>query len=400
MKHFIPLISILCLMCNNNSTISGNNKPDGDGETNMPGDSISNEYIRGVDLSYVNQILDFGGVYRNEDGNKVNPYAFFSDKGANYVRLRLWHTPDWTRELSGTQQYNDIEDVKLAAQRVKEQEMNLLLDFHYSDFWADPERQLIPDAWQNIKDLETLKDSVFKYTLNTMEELAAEDLMPKMVQIGNETNCGMMYTEAPEAFPALNVCNGHWQNMGEVLNSAIRAIRKASQAEGAEIKIALHIAQPENVEWWVQNIMSQGKVNDFEIVGFSYYAPWSEVPITDIKDYIKRFRQQFDKEIIILETAYSWTLNNTDNYNNIFNAESDEPGYPQTPQGQQEYMIDLTRFVLEGEGTGVFYWEPAWITSDLRDPWGQGSSWENNTFFDFQGKPLPVFKYLTFDFAE
>src|SRR5690349_2827865 len=147
----------------------------------------------GADLSYVNQILDHGGVYKDGGATK-SPYQIFKDHGTKLVRLRLWHNPAWTKTVytpAGDQLYNDILDVAKAIQLSKAQGMKVLLDFHYSDSWADPGKQEIPAAWQNIKSIDVLKDSVYNYTKKTLQYLDDKDLMPEFVQIGNETNCGM-----------------------------------------------------------------------------------------------------------------------------------------------------------------------------------------------------------------
>lgn len=127
----------------------------------------------------------------------------------------------------------------------------------------------------------------------------------------------------------------------------------------------------------------------------SDYAPWSDVSLDSISTRVSVFRDKYEREVMILETAYPWTTENADEYNNIFGEDSGVPGYPATPSGQKQYVIDLTQEVVDGGGDGLMYWEPAWITSDMKDFWGQGSSWENNAFFDVDGRPLPAFDFLT-----
>ena len=360
------------------------------------------EFVMGVDLSYVNQILDNGGAYR-DSGSVENPYEIFNEHGANVTRLRLWHHPDWVRDEVYQDQnvplYSGLNDVEKSIKKAKEQGMAVNLDFHYSDIWADPGTQEIPEAWREITDLEVLKDSVYRYTRQTLTTLDEKGLMPEMVQIGNETNCGMMHSEAPTEFPDLNVCDGgHWQNLGTVINSGIQAVREVATASATDTKVILHIAQPENVEWWFQNLTTTGGVTDFDIIGFSYYSPWSDVPLEEVSEYVLSFRQNFDKEVMIMETAYSWTLQNADNYGNIFGENSLVEGYAATKQGQLNYMTDLTQEVIDGGGKGVFYWEPAWITSDMKDLWGTGSAWENNALFDFNGEVHQGIWYMTQDY--
>ncbi|MFC1568724.1 arabinogalactan endo-beta-1,4-galactanase [bacterium] len=361
------------------------------------------EFVMGADLSYVNQVLDHGGVYR-DSGSVRDPYQIFSDYGTNVMRLRIWHDPQITMEVYGEsakQMYSDLHDVAKSITIAKGLGMAVAIDFHYSDYWADPGWQEMPKAWKEIKDIEVLQDSVYQYTKGTLLHLNERGLMPDMVQIGNEINCGLLFTNAPSGFPDLNACNGNWKNLGGVINKAIQAVREVSESSDINTRIILHIAQPENVEWWFDNITTTGGVADFDIVGFSYYGLWSNVPLAQINTRIANFRGRYGKEVMIMETAYSWTMENADSYGNIFGSAGLVQDYPATAEGQKNYLIDLTQEVIAGGGKGIFYWEPAWITSNLKDPWGTGSSWENNSFFDFNGNALPAFAFMThlYDFG-
>jgi arabinogalactan endo-1,4-beta-galactosidase len=364
-----------------------------------PKDNLS--FVFGADLSYVNQILDHNGIYK-DGGNISSPYKIFKDKGTNLVRLRLWHNPTWTKEIygpAGKQLYNDLKDVEKSIKLCKEQGLSVLLDLHYSDSWADPEKQEIPGAWTAIRSLSILKDSVYQYTFKTLKYLDQKGLMPEMVQIGNETNCGMLYSNAPQGFPSLNVCDGSWTQLGEVVNSAIKAVKDASANSTVKTKIALHVADPKNVDWWFTNVLSQGKVTDFDILGFSYYPIWHPtIPIENIATTVASFKSKFKKEVIILETAFPWTDQYNDSYNNSFGGTSPFGKYPFTIDGQYSFMVDLTQAVIDGGGSGVIYWEPGWISSGLKDQWGTGSSWENATFFDFSGNPVKAIEYPSFNY--
>lgn len=350
----------------------------------------------GADLSFVNQILDQGGVY-NDEGAPKNPYAIFKERGTKLVRLRLWHNPTWTKTVytpEGDQLYNDVLDVEKAIQLSKAQGMEVLLDFHYSDIWADPGNQKIPAAWQEIISIEDLEDSVYNYTKNTLSYLQSKNLLPEFVQLGNETNCGMLYTDAPAGFPSCNVCEGSFANMATVLNKAIQAVNEVAATSTIDTKIILHVADPKNVEWWFDNIISAG-VADFDIVGFSYYPLWhTTVTLDQLSDKIAFFKTRYSREVMILETAYPWTIESNDSYNNHFGNETAIVGYPKTEQGQLDMLKKITQETLDGGGLGVVYWEPAWITSSMKDLWGTGSSWENCTFFDFDGNPLKAFGFM------
>src|SRR5687768_4575905 len=146
----------------------------------------------GVDLSYVNEMEDCGAAYR-VNGVDTDPYKIFEEHGANLVRLRLWHTPSWYDDLNDGIRYSDFNDVRLSIMRAKAEGMDVLLDFHLSDTWADPSHQVIPAAWLPVVDnLPALQDSVYNYIYSTLGKLATEGLLPEIVQIGNETNKGIL----------------------------------------------------------------------------------------------------------------------------------------------------------------------------------------------------------------
>jgi len=348
-----------------------------------------NKFVFGADLSYVNQILEHGGVYR-DSGNIKDPYQIFADHGTDLVRLRLWHNPVWTREVygeSGVKMYNDTEDVRIAIRRAKSAGMAVNLDFHYSDSWADPHQQVIPAAWKDL-DYETMKDSVYQYTYKILQSLDREGLMPEMVQIGNEINPGML-------LPIGSYEDQGWAQLGGLINSGIRAVRDVSDESDIKTQIILHVAQPENVEFWFRGATTLGQVTDFDIIGFSYYSKWSDVSLNQLSGYIEDFKEIFGKTVMVVETAYPWTGEGADQYNNIFGTGDAEPGYPLTQEGQFKYMVDLTRAIREGGGMGIMVWEPAWITSHMKDLWNTGSAWENCTFFDFLGNAIVGLDYPT-----
>lgn len=358
-------------------------------------------FFFGADLSYVNQVLDHQGVYK-ENGSEKNPYQIFAGNGTNLIRLRLWHNPSWTKEVygaSGTQMYNDVKDVERAIKAAKENGMNVLLDFHYSDTWADPGKQYIPLAWKEIRSAEVLRDSVYNYTNKTLTYLNAKGLMPDLVQIGNETNCGMLYSDAGEGFPACNVCNAQWQNIGMILNAGIKAVRDVSAGSTVKTKILLHVADPKNVDWWFDGIKDKALVTDFDMIGFSYYPLWhTTIGLDDISRTISGFRTKYNKDVMILETAYPWTTSGKDSYSNIFGSGQPIAGFPFTEDGQFAFLKKLTEEIKDGKGVGIVYWEPGWISANTKDLWGTGSSWENCTFFNFDGNRIKGMDYMKINY--
>jgi arabinogalactan endo-1,4-beta-galactosidase len=334
----------------------------------------------GADLSYVNEIEDFGGKYY-EGGLAADPFMIFAKHGCNTIRVRLWYNPSWLAGITGGKLYSDLADVEKTIRRAHENKMAVNLDFHYSDTWADPGQQEAPAAWKDLV-LTVLSDSVYQYTLRVLQYLGKKGQVPEMVQIGNETNPGML-------FPNGKIVNENWSGFATLLKAGIRAVRQFSVISTVKPQIILHVAQFQNAEWWIEGLVNKGKVNDFDILGISHYAKWSTANRMDIiADKISNIRIKYGKKVMIVETAYPWTGLDADGYTNIVSAADSVAGYPLTPEGQLKYLTDLTQTIISSGGSGLHYWEPAWITSSMKDKWGTGSAWDNCTLFDFQGNSL------------
>jgi len=348
-------------------------------------------YYHGVDLSYVNQVEDNGGIYRDDEGEVIEPYIFLAQKGANLARLRIWHTPENT---SGNT-YSGLKDVEKSIRRAKFAGMQVLLDFHYSDTWADPSHQEVPKAWEAIKTIDVLNDSVYAYTYNTLLHLHEEGLLPELVQIGNETNCGMLRTNLPDGFPSLDVCKGNWSNFGAIVNAGIQAVRDMDALSGKKTQIILHVADPKNLEYWTRDVMAKAGVTDFDIMGVSFYHIWhNTVSFDALPALISNLRTSHKKDFMVVETAYPFTTQNNDSYNNIYYDQEPVKDFAYSVEGQKDFMIALNQNMMDAGALGVIYWEPAWISSTMNDGWGTGSSWENVAFFDFQGRATSVLDYL------
>jgi arabinogalactan endo-1,4-beta-galactosidase len=345
----------------------------------------------GADLSYVNQILDFGGTY-SDSGVVTDPYQIFRNNGANVVRFRLFHTPTWTKEIygdEGTQYYHDYHDVKLGIERVKSLGFEVCLDFHYSDNWADPGKQVPPSAWNGLN-LEQMHDSIYNYTFTTLSNLDIAGLMPEFVQIGNEINPGFV-------LPLGNRWNGNEQNCAYLLNAGIQAVRNVAENSSIDTEIIIHIAQPENAVNWLVGMDDAG-LTDYDIIGLSYYYQWSDVDIKNLSNYVYLLKGDYGKDVMVVETAYPWTTGYFDNYNNIIRTDRLLAEYPATEEGQYEYLVKLTQEIIDGGGRGIFPWEPAWISSNMKTQWGQGSAWECNTLFDFYGNVIKGMHYMTYPY--
>jgi arabinogalactan endo-1,4-beta-galactosidase len=348
----------------------------------------SDIFVMGADLSYANQILDHGGVYK-DSGNVTDPYVIFRKYGANVIRFRLFYNPVWTKEIYGTdgiQMYNDFDDVEKGIGKAKAAGLKVCLDFHYSDTWAGTSKQEIPLEW-TTPTLSLLKDSIYNYTFRTLKKLGIAGLMPEFVQAGNEINPGLL-------LPYGNRWNNNENNMITLLNSAISATRNAGAAGKITPKIIIHVAQPENARIWFNGLAAEG-LTDYDIIGISYYYMWSTTALTTVSNFIYDLRTTFHKDVMIMETTYPWTTGWADNYNNLIVESALVSGYPATEAGQYKYMHALTQEVIDGGGIGIFAWEPDWITSQMKDLWGTGSSWECNTFFDFEGNSLKGIRFMS-----
>jgi arabinogalactan endo-1,4-beta-galactosidase len=334
----------------------------------------ADDFTFGADLSFANEMDDCGAIYK--DGGKAKDvYAIFKDHGTNVVRLRLWNNPTWTK-------YGNLADVKRSMARAKANGMKVLLDFHYSDDWADGEKQIIPAAWVGIKDDETLAKAVYQFTYDTLASLAASGLNPEYVQVGNETNGEVM-------MPAATKAPINWSRNAKLLNAGIKAVRDADP----KIKVMLHIAQPENVEPWFAAAAAAG-VTDFDLIGISYYSKWSKFNLTGLGAVINRLRYRYPKaDVWVVETAYAWTAAWKDTMPNLLGEDSTLAGYRVSKDGQQQYLVDLTQTIIANGGKGLVYWAPDWVSTSCRTRWGQGSSWENATLFDFDGNTLPAIDY-------
>ncbi len=342
-------------------------------------------FYLGADLSYTNEMEDCGVVYQ-ENNQPKDPYQMFADNGCNMVRLRLWHTPAWYDTLNQGKRYSDFDDVRRSIRRAKDAGMAVLLDFHLSDIWADPQRQLAPKAWLPVLNNQpALRDSVYNHVFQTLSRLNAEGLLPEMVQIGNEVNRPILLSPEDDAAGVPT----DWKRNAPLFNAGLQAVRAVEKNTGKTIQAALHIADPSKALYLLSDFWQNG-VQDFDVIGMSYYWAWHKpVTITQTGEVIAQLRQLYPgKSVMIFETGYIWTTDYNDNAGNIISET--HPDYaPASPDAQRRWLLDLTKEVKRRGGAGVLYWEPSWVSSPCWTPWGQGSHQEHATFFDFDNNVLP-----------
>jgi len=346
---------------------------------------MAQEFYFGNDLSYANMMEDCGAVFK-EKGQPKDVYQIFADHGTNLVRARLWYNPTWQNSLSQPdgvkKQYNDFEDAKETIRRAKEAGMNTMLGIHYSDVWADPGRQVIPSLWADVaENLEALKDSVYNYTINVLDALHKEGLMPEFIKVGNENNGGILrYSGMNSNFEPYGSVSTSWSRHAQLYQSAFKAIRDYSDTTAIKPKISIHFADIKHIDWGASELINNG-ATDFDIIGFTYYYAWHGAGIASLGSKVKQLVEKYTQyDVMVVETGYLWSTENYDQLGNIIN--SADPNYlPVSPEKQLEYMVDYTKAVKGNGGIGVIFWEPAWVSTPCRNPWGIGSSHEHVAFF-------------------
>lgn len=330
--------------------------------------------IRGADVSFLEQVEQCGGKYF-ENGEAQDLFLILKEHGINYIRLRIWNSP--------TAGVNDLSSTIRVAKRIKGAGMKFLLDFHYSDSWADPSLQRKPAAWKDLS-FKSLNDSLYAFTGNVLRALRAEGVMPEMVQIGNEVSNGMLWNDGRIG----GVWDGEnqWSQFTDLLKSGIRALHDNSQAEDS-LKIIIHIDRSgdyEGSKWFYDQLVRRGIY--FDIIGLSYY-PWWHGDMEKLKSNLDSLSERYGKGIIIAETAYPWTLGYRDSMTNVLGPSGRLLNrYSATVEGQGSFLRDQINIIKNVKGNkwlGLFYWEPEYISV-----WPLLSSWENLCLFDFNGELL------------
>jgi arabinogalactan endo-1,4-beta-galactosidase len=362
------LLSLLSGCAENSSSSNASAQSSSSSRSSFSSDHKKAErFYVGADLSYVNEMENCGASYKLNN-ETIDPFALFARAKANIIRVRLWHSPSMP--------YSNLTDVKKTIYRAKQFNMKVLLDFHYSDTWADPEKQFIPKAWEALQgDTSALSNAVYDYTYDVLHELKQENLLPDMIQTGNEINSEILQLES-----TMNASSINWQRNAQLINAGLKAVTDFNQKENRQIERMLHIAQPENALNWFPKAAA-AQITDFEIIGLSYYPQWSSYPPASLGDAIVNLKAQFNKEVMIVETAYIWTLENFDQANNVLGEKSLIPEFPATPEGQYNYLMEISTEVINAGGMGIIYWEPAWVSTSCKTLWGTGSHWENASFF-------------------
>jgi arabinogalactan endo-1,4-beta-galactosidase len=366
--------------------------------TVAPIPDLSPDFIRGADVSTLLAEEKAGAQFFDESGKPGDALAILKDHGVNWIRLRLWNDPASAEGGLAGGGNNDLATDLVLAKRAKALGLKVLLDFHYSDTWTDPSHQALPKAWRNL-DAAGLEKAVYDYTKATLKVLADAGAAPDMVQLGNETNAGMLWPlgKTFQATPDEKI--GGVDEFARLLSAGSRAVREASP----DIRIAVHLADGGDHGLYRYMFDELTKRNvDYDVIGFSYYPYWHGA-LDQLADNMNTVSVRYGKPVFVAETAYARTFADDDNYGNQFGPGLDRTGgYKATVQGQATEVYDVMAAVADvpgDQGLGVFYWEPTWIAvKGVGWRTGEGNNWENQAMFDSAGKAaasLNVFKLVS-----
>ena len=371
-------------------------------------------YIIGMDASSVISLEESGVKFYDFEGNESDVFKVLSDNGINYIRVRVWNDPFDSEGHGYGGGNNDINRAVEIGKRATQYNMSLLVDFHYSDFWADPAKQMAPKAWEDMF-ADEKADALYEYTKTSLQKLLDNNIKVGMVQIGNEINGFKM--------------------AGEVgINSTIKLLKKGSQAVREiypNALVAVHFANPEKsnnyLDW--AKLLDNNKL-DYDVFGSSYYPYWHGT-LENLSTVLSKIAALYNKRVMVMETSYAYTTEDSDFFGNTISTSGyDVKTYPFSIHGQ----VNLVREVLDTivnhtlNGLGICYWEGTWISVGTKSyeenfaKWEQyGSGWassyasdydpndagkfyggtavDNQAFFDSTGHPiesLKVFNLMRF----
>ncbi len=331
------------------------------------------QFLCGGDVSEIPEV-EASGAHYSYHGMTEDPFAIMKQAGWNFVRFRVWNSPK-----AG---YCDKAHTLEMAKRAAAQGLKISIDFHYSDWWADPGKQYAPSAWKDLSFDDAVK-ALHDYTADVIGALVAQGTPPIMVQVGNEITSGLCWP-----FAKLNGDDPQpWKNLGALLKAGIQGVHDV-QGDN-KILTMIHLdrgGDNKGAVWWFDHITKEQV--PFDLIGLSYYPFWHGT-LAAMKENVDDLSRRYGKDIYIVETAYPWTTNT----GGVFDAKGSLlPGYPATPDGQARFLeavIKTVKEVPDGHGRGLLYWAPTWISGPkAKQPWN------NNATFDLNGEALPAVDVL------
>ncbi|WP_353082062.1 glycosyl hydrolase 53 family protein [Tessaracoccus lapidicaptus] len=371
--------------------------------------NLPDGFINGVDVSSVLSLEESGVVFRTRNGKPDDLFRVLADHGVTDVRVRVWNDP-WDADGHGYGGGNvDVPRAVEIGRRATAAGLRVLVDFHYSDFWADPGKQQAPKAWAEL-DVTQKSTALREFTVDALTQFRDAGVDVSMVQVGNETN------------GAIAGVTG-FDGMAALFSAGSAAVREVLP----DAKVAIHFTDPQRSGHYARAAAALAERNvDYDVFASSYYPFWHGT-LGNLTALLSGVRERYGKEVAVVETSWAYTLEDLDGHTNVIDQPGEATAYPVSVQGQATAMRDVIQAVADAGGIGVYYWEPAWLPVGPASEWeanrilwerdgsgwatsyageydphdaGQwygGSAWENQALFDAQGRPLAslsVFDYV------
>ena len=349
--------------------------------------NLSDNFIKGADVSMLPEMESLGAKFYDTDGTQMDELQIMKNHGINWIRLRIWNDPK-----AGPGGGGNTDEARAIAMTKRAHALGLkvLIDFHYSDWWADPGKQVTPKAWEKHSKEQLVKD-VHDYTAKVVRDFQQAGCEPEMIQIGNEVKSGMLWPIGK--LPS----NDKDKAFSELLNAGLKAVRETAP----NVKLMVHLPDGGDNAFYRSffDSITQNGVKDYDIIGLSYYPFWHGT-LDQLQNNLNDISARYQKDVIVVETAFGYTNENFDKQKNCYGpAEEQIGGFRSTVQGQASGLravMERLANVPGGRGTGMFYWEPDWYAVDGAG-WktGEGNEWDNLAMFDKNGQALDSWEVFT-----
>ena len=371
-----------------------------------PVEGLQEDFYFGADMSMLIAQENSGVVYYNEFGEEQDVLLTLARNGVNLIRIRVWNDPYDENDVGYGGGNCDTANAIAIGKRATDYGMRVLVNYHYSDFWADPSKQMCPKEWKGLS-VEEKAEALYTYTKDSLTEILSAGVDVAMVQIGNETTTGMAGEK-------------NWKNITTLMSSGSKAVREVAAEFNKDIQVAVHFTNPEKGQYatYAKSLYTYGV--DYDVFASSYYSFWHGT-LDNLKKVLSDVAATYNKKVMVAEISYAYTYEDGDGHGNTI-----KPGawgtfdYEVSTQGQADAVRDCVAALAElgDSALGVCYWEPAWVPvpeggeltrTEIWEKYGSGwassyasdydpkdagqyyggSAWDNQAWFDFEGKPLP-----------